>query len=141
MRIRSGIILAIASLMGSCSFSQAVGELDRESPPPELGRPVYVRYTARTGAWLGGLVGAVGSLITLPVTYPISLAADEPLGYSRDEFLFWAVSVGASAGHFLLGAPVDTLDFVVRRAWVTAPEPTNYEFTPAERPKLTKPDS
>ena len=142
MRLRITVSAAMILLMGACSFGRVVGELDRESPPQDLGRPAYVRYTARTGAWIGGLVGAIGSLATLPLTYPIAALADEPLGYSKDEFMFWGVSTGASSGHFLLGVPVDSLDWVFRRAW-TDDEPTtttDYELTPADPPRVRKPD-
>ena len=121
-------------LCSGCSFSHVVGELDRESPPQELGRPGWVRYTARTGAWIGGFVGGIASLVTLPVTWPISLAADEPLGYAKEEFLFWGVSAGASGGHFLLGAPVDAADWMVRRAWSDPVEYSDYTLVPAVRP-------
>lgn len=134
MRPRTVLIAACCGLLGACSFPRVVGDLDRESPPQELGRPGYVRYTARTGAWLGGLAGAVGSIVTLPITYPITLLADEPLGYSKDEFLYWGVSVGAATGHFVLGAPVDSLDWVARRAWTDTPDYSDYELTPATPP-------
>ncbi len=137
---RAVLVLSLAALMGGCSFSRVVGDLDRESPPQDLGRPAYVRYTARTGAWLGGLGGGLMSLVTLPVTYPITLLAEEPLGYAQDEFLFWGVSAGAATGHFVFGAPVDVLDYVFWRGWTDQPSDYDFEFTPATAPEIESAD-
>ena len=137
MRIRAFLLLAVVSLTGCSSFSKVVHTVDRQDrfgPPNDFARPGYVRYTARTGAWLGGVVGAFGSIATLPLTWPLTLVADEPLGCSKDELLFWGISAGAGGGHFLFGAPVDSVDWVFRRAWVDAPAVTGFEFTPADAP-------
>lgn len=139
MRIRAAITLATV-LAASCSYPRVVADIDRESPPQDLGRPGYVRYTARTGAWLGGLVGAVASVVTLPVTWPISLVSDEPLGYAKQEFLYWGVSAGAGGGHFLLGAPVDSLDWIFRRAWTESEFEPGFDYTPAKRPPVPPKD-
>ena len=82
----------------------------------------------------GAIGGAVLALGTLPITYPITLLADEPLGYSKQEFLFAPVTAAASAGHFVLGAPADVVDFVFRRAWVSAAPEPGYEYTPMRPP-------
>lgn len=137
MRIRAVLVLGLVTAFAGCSYSRVVGNLDRQDrvgPPQDFGRPGYVRYTARTGAWLGGLVGAVASIVTLPVTWPLTLVADEPLGYAREELLYWGVSAGAGGGHFLLGAPVDSVDWIFRRAWTEEPEVAEFDFTPAQPP-------
>lgn len=112
-----------------------------ESPPAELGRPDYVRYAARTGSWIGGVAGAVVSIGTWPVTYPVSQLADEPLGYGKNEFIFFPTMLLASTGHFILGAPLDLVDWLFRRAWIDEPAPVDYEYTPQPPPApLVVPD-
>jgi hypothetical protein len=83
---------------------------------------------------LGAGAGAIASIVLLPITWPITWLADEPLGQAEGEFLFLPVSVGAASGHFLVGAPLDGLDFVFRRAWITRERPTGYDYTPAPAP-------
>ena len=111
----AGLLLAG---LASCSFPAVTANLREESPPPELGRPEWVTAPANVGSIVGGAVGGIASIVLLPITWPISLLAEEPLGQDRDEFLFLPVSLGAGAGHFLLGAPFDTLDWSFRRAWI-----------------------
>ena len=108
MRWRVGC--SVVFLLSACTVPQAVYDVSQEAPPPELGRPGWVRTTAGVGAWVGALGGALVSIVTLPITYPITLIADEPLGYAHDEFLFFPVTIGASTGHFLLGAPTDFVE-------------------------------
>lgn len=122
--------IVLLALLASCSVPDVPGTLDRESPPQELGRPGYVRTTARVGSWIGTLVGGVVSIVVLPITWPISKLVDEPLGKSQDEFLFMPLTMGASGGHFLLGAPFDGIDWIFRRAWVGSDIEPGYEFTP-----------
>lgn len=117
-------ILPLLACLAACSLCRTVEVLDRESPPHELGRPGWVTAPATAGAWAGGVAGWLGSLITLPVTFPITLVADEPLGHSKDEFMFWGTGAGASTGHFILGVPFDGVDYLFRRAWVVGPEVT-----------------
>ena len=131
MRLPQCLLL---SCLCACSAPKVVSDLDGESPPPELGRPGWVRVTAKVGAVAGAGVGAVASLILLPITFPISLLADEPLGRSKEEFLFAPVSIGASTGHFLLGAPADGVHFVLVRAWRDEPPPMSYDYTPVSPP-------
>ena len=110
---------------------------DKESPAPELGRPWWVRTPARVGAYLGGAVGLLVSVVALPVTFPISLIADESFGQARTEFLLFPAYTGAGGGHFLLGAPFDFVHWVAWRAWVDAPPPRNFADVggpPASRP-------
>ena len=132
--MRAWTLGSVALLLSSCTLPYAAETLSQEAPPPELGRPWWVRGPAGFGAWVGGAVGAVAAVVALPVTYPLSLVAAEPLGYSEQEFLFGPVTMGASAGHFALGAPVDLVDFTFRRAWADQPPPYDYEFTPMKSP-------
>ena len=47
------------------------------------------------------------------------------------------ITLLAATGHFLLGAPVDGLDYVFRRAWVGEDPPANtYELIPMEQPMV-----
>jgi hypothetical protein len=132
--MRCGVIFSIL-LVSACTLPETVENLERENPPPDLGRPGFVRVAARTGAWTGGAVGAVASLVLLPITYPISLLAECPLGYSKAEFRWAPVSVGAAAGHWLLGAPLDALHYVFYRAWVNQScEPAGYDYVPMRPP-------
>jgi hypothetical protein len=133
-RLVARAAIATALLCPACAVTQAVDTLHYEAPPPELGRPGWVRGAARLGAWLGAAVGAVASIATLPITYPISLLADEPLGYSKTEFLLAPASMGASAGHFGLGAPFDMLDFLFRRAWIGPIADPGYDYVPVKPP-------
>ena len=127
---------AFSFLCSACAVPDAVDALGTHAPPAELGRPGWVRGAAGLGGWIGAIGGAVVSIVVLPVTYPVSLLADEPLGYSDTEFLFAPVSMGASAGHFLLGAPPDAVDFMFRRAWVGNGNETEkgYDYTPSKPP-------
>lgn len=126
--------IAALAFLAACSAPGVVADLG-EAPPPELGRPGWVRTSARVGAWLGAVPGAAVSVVLLPVTYPISLLAEEPLGYSRTEFLFAPVTLGASIGHFALGAPADALHYLGYRAWVTHPRPAGATITPMSPPQ------
>ena len=127
-------LLAALGLPG-CTLPETVENLQRENPPPELGRPAFVRVAARSGAWIGGVVGGVFSLALLPVTYPVSLLAECPLGYSRDEFRFAPASMGAAAGHWVVGAPLDVLHWIFYRAWVDQScEPAGFDFVPMRPP-------
>ena len=53
-------VLLLAALP-ACSIGQVLTDLREESPPPELGRPGWVRYSARGGALLGAGTGATRS--------------------------------------------------------------------------------
>jgi hypothetical protein len=129
MRTRFLSLVAVALLVPcGCSSVSMIERLDAASPPPDLGRPVWVRVPAQAGAIVGGVVGGVASVIVLPVTYPLSLLADEQLGEDKEEFLFGLMNLGASGGHFALGAPFDTVDFTFRRAWVNEPTATADEY-------------
>ncbi|MEM7201895.1 MAG: hypothetical protein AAF628_16630 [Planctomycetota bacterium] len=127
--MRWGLVLPLL-ILPSCALGRVTHDLDHEAPPPEFGRPAWVRTSARIGAFLGGVGGAVLSVAALPVTYPVSLLADEPLGYAKEEFLFAPMTGTASLGHFLFGAPPDMLHFVFYRAWVEGPRPYDYEYVP-----------
>ncbi|HLQ39199.1 MAG TPA: hypothetical protein VK348_15420 [Planctomycetota bacterium] len=128
--------LSLLTLAGGCTLPRSIDALQAESPPPEFGRPAWVRTCAGVGAWVGGILGGVVSVVLLPVTYPISLAAGDSFGdWSRSEFLFFPAVGGAASGHFLFGAPPDAVDFLCRRAWVGEPLPVNtYELVPMQPP-------
>ena len=123
-------------LLGLATGGCTVTALDEYCPPPDLGRPGWVRASAGFGGWIGGGLGAVGSLALLPITYPVSLLAEEPLGYSRDEFRYMPITMCASAGHYLFGAPPDLFHFIFYRAWVEQDETPGYGFTPMSKRKL-----
>jgi len=126
-------LIAGAAPLGGCAIAETVQRFDLENPPPELGRPDWVRGSAGVGAWIGGVVGGVASLVLLPVTYPIRLIRGEPA--ANDQDLLFPVSVGAAAGHFVVGAPADVLDFVFYRAWVDGEEPGASEGRPGAAPR------
>ena len=117
----------------ACSATDAIGTLGEE-PPQDHGRPGFVRTGAKVGSWIGALPGAVCSVVLLPITYPISLLADEPLGMSGKEFLFFPMTGFAAAGHFVIGAPLDSVHWVFYRAWTDQPSPAGYDFVPMSAP-------
>jgi hypothetical protein len=120
----------------ACAIPATVARFGDRCPPPEFGRPGWVRVCAGAGAWIGGIVGGVASIALLPVTYPVSLLAGDGLGeQSKSEFLLFPALCGATIGHAVLGTPPDVLDFAFRRAWVDAPDPvTSFEFVPMPGP-------
>jgi hypothetical protein len=127
-------------LLGSCAIPESIETLGETSPPPEFGRPFYVRFFAGTGAWIGGIIGGVASIVVLPITYPLSLLADDGLSENgTSEFLLFPATGGAAVGHALFGAPVDGFDWVFRRAWIDSPDPvTSYEFLPMPGPSIPR---
>jgi len=129
-----------AMLLGSCAIKTNIDTLGAECPPPEFGRPGWVRACAGTGAWIGGVLGGLVSIVALPISYPISLLADDGLNeHTRMEFLLWPAMGGAAIGHALLGGPPDALDYVFHRAWVDSPSPvTSYELIPMADPAVPK---
>lgn len=124
----------LALLLSGCVIRESVESLQERSPPPEYGRPGWVRACAGFGGWVGGIGGGIVSIVLLPITWPISLLADDGLGeYSTQEFLFFPAVGGAAIGHCVLGTPPDLLDYVFRRAWVSPePLPNTYEMVPME---------
>jgi hypothetical protein len=129
-----------ALLFGACTIGETFEALDDRSPPPEFGRPVWVRVPAGIGAWIGGIAGGVVSIVTLPVTFPISLIAGDDLGeFGKNELIWFPAMAGASVGHAFLGTPVDIVDYMFRRVWVEPSPPlTSYEFVPMEGAALPK---
>jgi hypothetical protein len=134
---RSAIVL-FGLLLGACATPNTIEQLNDRCPPPEFGRPGWVRFCAGTGAWIGGIVGGVASIALLPVTYPISLLADDGLGeHASSEFLLFPAVGGAAIGHCLLGAPTDSIDYLFRRAWFHSEEPVyDFEFVPLSGPAV-----
>jgi hypothetical protein len=108
--------------------------LDDSSPPPEFGRPLWVRTCAGVGGYLGAIIGGVASIATLPITYPLSLMADEGLGEHSADELILAPAIGMSAvGHVFFGTPADVLDWMFHRAWVDPIDPiTDFTMTPLD---------
>jgi hypothetical protein len=109
----------------------AVDNLQDHDPPPEFGRPGWVRVIAGAGGWIGGIAGGVVSVVLLPISYPISLLANEGMSENTSEFLWWPAVGGAALGHSLIGTPPDLLDYLFRRAWKSESPPVNtYELVP-----------
>jgi hypothetical protein len=140
MKSRTGLAVVLASLAG-CVIPRTVDRLQERCPPPDFGRPGWVRACAGTGAWIGGIAGGAVSVVLLPVTWPISLLAGDGFGEaSREEFLMFPAIGLAATGHFLFGGPPDLIDHVFRRAWFTEPVPENtYELVPMEPPGALAP--
>lgn len=125
-------------LLAGCAVPNTVEGLDDTCPPPEFGRPAWVRTFAGVGAWAGGIVGGVASIVLLPVTYPLSLIAEDGLGeHSASEFLLFPAIGGAALGHCLLGTPPDVVDYLFRRVWVgSGHEVATYDFVPMPGPAV-----
>lgn len=128
----------------SCAIPNTIEMLGDRSPPPEFGRPGWVRAVAGVGGWVGGIIGGVASIATLPISYPLSLWADEGLGEHSADELILAPAVGMAAfGHTLFGLPVDLFDWTFRRAWIDNIDPiTDFNLTPLdgyEVPRLAPP--
>lgn len=130
--MRRTSILLSGLLLGACALPNTIESLDHRAPPPEFGRPGWVRTCAGVGAWVGGIIGGAVSVVLLPVTWPISELAGDGLGeQAGSEFMLWPALTGASFGHAFLGLPADVLDYGFRRVWVEPSPPlTGYDFVP-----------
>lgn len=128
---RSSVALS-GLLLGACAIPNTIEALDDRTPPPEFGRPTWVRTCAGVGAWIGGIAGGVVSVVLLPVTWPISQLAGDGLGeQASSEFMLFPAMTCASFGHAFLGLPADVLDYGFRRAWMEPSPPlTGYDFVP-----------
>lgn len=138
---RGTVVLPVvlwALLLSGCAVPHAIDSLGNACPPPEFGRPGWVRASAGTGAWVGGVLGGVVSVVLLPVTYPISLLADDGLGSEGQSELMWFPAIGGAAfGHALLGGATDVVDYTFRRAWFESEDSvTRYDFVPQTGPGL-----
>ncbi len=131
---RSCFALLLPLLCCSCAVTRAIDSLDDRSPPPEFGRPGWVRGFASVGAWGGGIFGGLVSVVLLPITWPLSEIAGEGLGESKGDVMLFPAVTCAAAGHALLGLPVDFIDYTCRRMWTDpTPMPANtYELIPME---------
>lgn len=131
-------VLAGFCLLSACAIPNTIESLDDLCPPPEFGRPGWVRVFAGAGAWVGGIVGGVASIVLLPVTYPVSLLASDGLGeHSSGEFLLFPALGGAAIGHCLLGTPPDVVDWLFRRAWSGDDGVVkHYDFVPMPGPAM-----
>jgi hypothetical protein len=128
-------------LAASCSMPESFSDLDEHCPPPEHGRPGWVRACAKVGAFVGAVPGAVFSVVALPITWPMTLIADEPLGKTKSEVMLFPLTACAAAGHFLLGTPADSVHWVCYRAWTEPPKPASYEWTPMAPPRGVSPET
>ncbi len=139
--MRSRLAVVMLGALAACALPHAIESLEDRSPPPEFGRPTWVRVSAGVGAWFGGILGGVVSIVALPITYPLSLLAEDGLGeQASSELMLFPALAGASIGHALLGTPPDALDYVFRRAWSDSSPPiTDYSFIPLEGPALPSP--
>lgn len=134
-------VLLLAGLLGGCAIPNTIEALDDRSPPPEFGRPTWVRVSAGVGAWIGGIVGGVASVALLPITWPLSVLAGDGLGEAASsELVLLPAMGGAAIGHCLLGTPPDVVDYVFRRAWTGTPDPVvAYDFVPMPGAGLPQP--
>ena len=132
--MRKAALVGLLALVTSCTVPSTFSDLDENCPPPEYGRPGWVRTSAKVGAWVGAVPGALLTVLCLPVTFPLTWLAEEPLGRSKNEVIYFPLTACASAGHFLFGAPVDSLHWVFYRAWTDQPSPVGYELVPAAPP-------
>ncbi len=132
---RTSVVLG-GLLLGACAIPNTIAGLDTTSPPPAFGRPGWVRFCGSVGAWVGGLAGGVVSIVTLPVTYPISLLAGDGLADNgKSEFLLFPAMAGAAIGH----GPSDSVDYVFRRAWVGGgASATTYDHVPMQPAALPR---
>ena len=139
---RSSLFAAACIALGACAVPNGIETLDASSPPPEFGRPAWVRTCAGVGAWVGGIGGGLVSIVLLPITFPISLLAEDGLGeHSSGEFLFFPALGGASVGHCLFGMPPDVLDYFFRRLWVGTDDPiARFDFIPMAGPAVPRQD-
>jgi hypothetical protein len=128
---RSSVVLS-GLLLGACAIPNTIEALDDRTPPPEFGRPAWVRTCAGVGAWIGGIGGGVVSVVLLPVTWPLSELAGDGLGeQASSEFMLFPAMTCAAFGHAFLGLPADVLDYGFRRVWVEPSPPlTGYDFVP-----------
>ena len=81
--MRRAVCTSLVLLTSACTVSDAVDSLSDESPPPVLGRPGWVRFSAGTGAWIGGGVGLVATVALLPITWPLSVNTPSLLIHTR----------------------------------------------------------
>src|SRR5262245_37023093 len=134
--ILGAVLFAVLPALPACVVQRTVDNLQENAPPPEFGRPGWVRGCAGTGAWIGGIVGGVLSVVVLPITYPITLLAGDSLSpTAREEFMLFPATGLAATGHFLFGAPPDLVDWTFRRAWTGDGMPENtYEVVPMQPP-------
>lgn len=126
-------------VLGACAIPATIDQLDARNPPPEFGRPGWVRTSAGIGAWIGGITGGVVSIAALPITYPLSLVASDGLGeQAASDFLLWPALGGAALGHCLLGVPTDLVDYLCRRVWVgnETDVENSYELVPMDPPAV-----
>ena len=64
---------AIVSERSPPAIPSTIEQLEDSSPPPEFGRPQWVRATAGFGGWVGGVIGGVGAIALLPIVEGMQL--------------------------------------------------------------------
>lgn len=137
---RPASAVAFLLLSSACALPTAIDSLEDTSPPPEFGRPGWVRGAAKVGAWVGGIPGVVASVVLLPVTWPLSQIADEGLGeMAADEFVLFPALACASVGHSLFALPCDTVDYLGRRVWSEPTPMPTYDTVPTAKAAATTP--
>ncbi len=143
MRRPSRWSLLPALLLGACAIPNTVEQLGDSSPPPEFGRPAWVRATAGFGGWVGGVIGGVGAIALLPITWPLSEVCEDELGeQSKEDLMLFPATGLAAVGHAALAAPADLIDWSCRRVWTEQPDPvTRFDATPMDAVELPTPPS
>ena len=128
-------------MLGACAIPSTIEQLEDSSPPPEFGRPQWVRATAGFGGWVGGVIGGVGAIALLPITWPLSEVCEDELGeQSKEDLMLFPATGLATVGHCLLGAPADLIDWSCRRLWTEQPDPvTQFDATPLDAVELPTP--
>ena len=85
-----------------------------------------MRGVAGAGSWLGGAIGAAGSVALLPISWPLAKLSGDQLREPARQQLIWFPATGlAAVGHAAFGAPADMLDYTFRRAWIDGPDPVS----------------
>ena len=67
-RLSRWSVLPLLLIASGCAIPNTIEALGDRSPPPEFGRPGWVRAFAGVGGWIGGIVGGVVSIGVLPVS-------------------------------------------------------------------------
>lgn len=139
--VRRLCVLPLLFLATSCAIGRTIDRLEDRSPPPEFGRSGWVRVFAGVGAWGGGILGGVASIVLLPITWPLSEFAADGLGKSKDDVMLFPAIGGAACGHAFFGVPADFVDYTCHRMWVkSTPMPDNgYEVIPMADPVVPAP--
>jgi nitroreductase len=122
------VAIALLALLGACS---GVQDFTTIAPPPgDYDRPAIVRGAARAGTYVGATVGIFATIVLWLPVKGLTMAVDEPLGYSEKEWPFLPLTTCAAAGHYVLGLPAEGLYWLFYGAWVEPPEPKGFDHVP-----------